>query len=328
VKRVLVTGATGCIGRHACAHLAAQGWDVHGVSSQIQVNAPASILVHVPGRPIPLPQTPMQWHVADLLQPGAAEALVQAVQASHLLHLAWYIAPGKWAAARENYLWVEASLALVRAFHAAGGQRVVVSGSGLEYDWKYGYCTERLTPLQPHTFYGVCKSALSQLVEGYANTVGLSSAWARIFFLYGPWEHPDRLVASVARSLVSGKPARTSHGRQIRDYLYADDIADALVTLLDSSLAGPINIASGEAVTLRHIVERLGFLASRADLLEIGAIPPAPTDAPLVVADVARLTNELGWRPKTRLDDGLKQTLEWWRARVGQLSGEIKELKA
>lgn len=307
MKRVLVTGASGCIGRHACAHLAAHGWEVHGVSSKIHAS-PATL----------------QWHVADLLQPGVADILMREVQASHLLHLAWYIAPGKWAAAPENYLWVEASLALVRAFHAAGGQRVVTSGSCLEYDWRYGYCTERLTPLQPHTFYGTCKSTLAQLVEGYAGLVGLSSAWARIFFLYGPWEHPERLVASVARSLVTGQRARTSHGRQIRDYLYADDIADALVTLLESDLRGPINIGSGEAVTLRQIVERLGSLADRADLLEIGAIPPAPTDAPLVVADVTRLTNELRWRPKMTLDAGLQATLDWWRASVGQLEGEIK----
>jgi nucleoside-diphosphate-sugar epimerase len=309
MKRVLVTGATGCIGRHACAQLLARGWEVHGVTSKLSAEGGAGV----------------QMHLGDLLQPGAAEALMQSVEPSHLLHLAWYIAPGKWAAAPQNYLWVEASLGLVRAFQAAGGQRVVTSGSCLEYDWRYGYCSERLTPMQPHTFYGVCKHALSQVVEGYAQVAGLSSAWGRIFFLYGPWEHPERLVASVARSLATGQPARTSHGRQIRDYLFADDIANALVTLLESDVRGPINIGSGEAVTLRQIVERLGAIAGRADLLEIGAIPPAPTDAPLVVADVTRLHGELGWRPKTSLDDGLQATLDWWRAQAGVLThGETK----
>lgn len=309
MKRVLVTGATGCIGRHACAQLLARGWEVHGVTSKLPAEGGAGV----------------QMHLGDLLQPGAAEALMQGVEPSHLLHLAWYIAPGKWAAAPQNYLWVEASLGLVRAFQAAGGQRMVTSGSCLEYDWRYGYCSERLTPMQPHTFYGVCKNALSQVVEGYANVAGLSSAWGRIFFLYGPWEHPERLVASVARSLATGQPARTSHGRQIRDYLFADDIANALVTLLESDVRGPINIGSGKAVTLRQIVERLGAIAGRADLLEIGAIPPAPTDAPLVVADVTRLHGELGWRPKTSLDEGLQATLDWWRAQAGVLThGETK----
>src|SRR5262249_49400528 len=160
-----VTGASGFVGRHACARLAAEGWEVHGVT--------------IPSAPPDASMPPnVQWHVADLLQPGAADTLTRSVRASHLLHPAWYLAPGQWAAARENYLWVEASLALVRAFHEAGGQRLVTTGSCLEYDWRYGYCTERLTPLQPHTFYGACKGALAQLVEGYAAIVGLSSAWA------------------------------------------------------------------------------------------------------------------------------------------------------
>jgi nucleoside-diphosphate-sugar epimerase len=326
----LVTGATGCIGRHVLPSLVARGADVHAVSSKPQP-----------------PQDGITWHAIDLLAPGVAAALARDVRATHLLHLAWYIAPGKWAAARENYAWVEASLTLVRAFHEAGGTRFVGAGSCLEYDWRYGYCTEGLTPHTPHTFYGACKHALQTLVSGYASVAApapasgsvsasaptstlasasgaaapaadaarFSAAWGRVFFLYGPHEHPERLVAAVARALVQGEPAKTSHGQQVRDYLHVQDVADAFVRLLDSDLSGPVNIASGQAVTLRHIVERLGALAGRPDLLRIGAIPAAPTDTPLVVADVARLSRDLGWRPRIGLDEGLAQTIEWWRAR-------------
>jgi nucleoside-diphosphate-sugar epimerase len=129
-------------------------------------------------------------------------------------------------------------------------------------------------------------------------------------------------VASVARALVTGQPARTSHGRQVRDYLFVGDVADALVALTASDVMGTINVGSGEPVMLRRIVERLGDLTGRPDLLEIGAIPPAPTDAPLVVADVERLTKVLNWRPRVGLDAGLTTTLDWWRARLaGQALG-------
>lgn len=299
MTRVLVTGATGCVGRHALPRLVARGWDVHAVASKQAPPAVAGVT----------------WHRSNLLDRGEAAALVRASAPSHLLHLAWYIAPGKWAAAPENFDWVAASLALVRAFRDAGGARVVSAGSCLEYDWNYGYCSEARTPCAPHTTYGTCKHALQLLTTALANGSSMTSAWGRIFFLYGPYEHPDRLVASVTRSLLAGQPARTSHGNQVRDYLFAGDVADAFVALLESEVTGPINIASGRAIALKDIVGRLGDLVGRPDLIQLGAIPAAPTDTPLVVADTTRLTSALGWTPPTSLDDGLRETIAWWRAR-------------
>jgi len=295
--RVLVTGATGCVGRHVLPRLVARGWDVHAVAS----------------RQTPPAEPGVVWHRADLLDPSQTGVLVRDVGASHLLHLAWFIAPGRWADAPDNFAWVQASLHLLDAFRQVGGRRLVTAGSCLEYDWGYGYCSERRTPCAPHTKYGVCKHALQLLTTAAADAHGLSSAWGRIFFLYGPHEHPDRLVAYVIRSLLAGEPARCSHGRQIRDYLFADDVADAMVCLLDSAIEGPINIGSGEPIALREMVTRIGDLIGRPDLIELGAIPAAATDTPLVVADPRRLSAELGWRPSADLDIGLEKTIQWWR---------------
>jgi len=300
MKRVLVTGATGCVGRHALPLLVARGWDVHGIASK---------------------QTPpaidgVTWHRADLLDPDAARAVAGRASASHLLHLAWYVAPGKWAAAPENLAWVQASLRLVQEFRAAGGTRLVTAGTCLEYDWNYGYCAEGRTPCTPNTLYSTCKHALELLTTAMDKNGQLSSAWGRIFFLYGPHEHPERLVPSVIRSLLSGEPARCSHGNQIRDYLFAGDVADAFVALLESDVHGPINIASGQPVRLKDIVTRVGELTGRTDLIRLGAIPAAPTDVPLVVADTTHLERRLGWRPRVGLDEGLRATIEWWRTGI------------
>jgi len=305
IGRVLVTGATGCIGRHAVRSLEGAGWEVHAVSSRV---APAGT---GNGGAI--------WHRADLLDAQQTREVMSRVRPSHLLHLAWYVAPGRWASAPENFAWVQASLGLLQAFHDHRGTRVVTAGTCLEYDWDYGYCSESRTPRTPRTPYGVCKNALQELTAAFAATSGLTSAWGRIFFVYGPHEHPDRLVPSVIRSLLANEPARCSHGNQIRDYLFVQDVADAFVTLLESEVTGPVNIASGQAIALKEIVTKIGILVGKPELIRLGAIPPAPTDVPLVVADVERLHRLTTWRPKVDLDSGLLETIDWWRVNTRQV---------
>ena len=192
---------------------------------------------------------------------------------------------------------------------------MVASGSGYEYDWSYGYCSERLTPTVPDTVYGSCKHALSVLLQSFATSAGLSAAWGRVFFLYGPNEHPQRLVSSVILSLLDDTPAKCSHGRQVRDYLHVQDVADGLVALLDSDVSGAVNVSSGQATTLRDIVLTIGRLLGRPELIQLGAIPARANDAPLVVGDNSRLVGELGWKQKYDLEAGLQQTIEWWKRR-------------
>src|SRR2546422_5187280 len=301
-SRVVVTGATGCIGRHCLPLLVQRGWDVHAISS----NADPPVVSGV------------TWHEADLFDVHRVAAVMSQLRASHLLHLAWYVVPGKSGSSLENIRWLQASLDLMQQFREAGGHRVVVAGSSFEYDWRYGYCSEGLTPTNPDTLYGAAKDALRSVLERYAVQTGLSQAWPRIFFLYGPHEHPDRLVPAIVRALLRGEIARCSHGNQIRDYLYVEDVADALVTILESDLQGAINIGSGRPITLRELATRAADRLKGSDRVHFGAIPSRSNDAPLVVADVGRLTSELGWKPTFDLDRGLDSTIDWWRQHLGK----------
>ena len=303
MKRVLLTGASGFIGRHCIAPLEARGFEVHAVSRALPKSGDSRAT----------------WHVADLLQPGAAAELLKTVQPTHLLHLAWFVVPGKLITAPDNFDWVRASVELVRTFADAGGKRLSVCGSGYEYDWNYGYCTEGLTPTVPDTVYGACKHALHEMARTFAATRELSLAWPRVFFLYGPHEHPQRLVSSVILSLLKAEPARCSHGRQVRDYMHAQDVADGLVAVLDSDLTGPVNVTSGQATTLREIVLTVGRLIGRPDLIQLGALPARANDLPMVVGSNGRLT-ALGWKPQFDLESGLAQTIDWWRQTIGKES--------
>jgi nucleoside-diphosphate-sugar epimerase len=257
----------------------------------------------------------VRWHAADLLDAPQRRALAAAVGASHLLHLAWYAEPGAFWTAPENAAWVEASIRLLRVFADHGGKRVTMSGSCAEYDWTgAGRLSEHDTPVRPATYYGRCKAALASVGEGLAAERGFSFSWGRIFFVYGPHEQPGRLVSQVAEALVRGEPAPTSEGNQRRDFLHARDVAAAFVALLDSDVTGAVNIGSGSAVPVRQVVSEIADAAGRPDLVRWGEVPPRPGDPPLIEADVGRLRDEVGWRPAISLAEGIRETVEWWKA--------------
>jgi nucleoside-diphosphate-sugar epimerase len=300
MKRVLVTGATGFIGRHSFPSLAARGYEVHASTSLENAHA-----INAPG---------VVWHRANLLDRAQVFALVSKVRPSHLLHFAWYAVPGKFWTSPENLRWVQASIDLLRAFKEAGGERVVTSGSCAEYEWgNEGPCSEAETPLRPTTLYGTCKHALRLMFESYASQERLSVAWGRIFFLYGPHEHRDRFVASVIRSLLRGEEARCTHGRQVRDLMHVADVAEAFVALLDSEIKGAVNIASGQAVSLGDVVNEIGERLDRRELIKLGSLVPPAGEPRVIAADTKRLNEEVGWRPQRDLSVGLDETIEWWR---------------
>ena len=185
-----------------------------------------------------------------------------------------------------------------------------------EYDWEEqgGLLSERQTPLRPATLYGVCKNATRCVGEALAEQTGFEFAWGRIFFVYGPGEAGERLVPSVVRALLEERPAPVTAGLQIRDFMHVDDIAAAFVALLESDVRGAVNIGSGIGVTVRDVVETIGDVTGRPDLIELGAVATRPGERPSLVADVGRLRDEVGFRPRTSLRDGLQETVEWWQA--------------
>jgi nucleoside-diphosphate-sugar epimerase len=119
----------------------------------------------------------------------------------------------------------------------------------------------------------------------------------------------------VARGLLAGERVATGAGIQVRDFLHVADVALAFVTILDSAVTGAVNIGSGQGRRLLDVIDATGQAAGRADLLDIGALPPRPDDPDELVADVSRLRDEVGFLPTIDLQEGIEQTVAWWRAR-------------
>ncbi|MBB6123745.1 NAD-dependent epimerase/dehydratase family protein [Sphingobium subterraneum] len=293
--KILVTGSSGFVGRQVIAQLVRQGATVVGSS---RVATEIQGIEHV---------------TADLIVPGAAAALIDRVRPTHLLHLAWNAQPGKFWTAANNLDWCGASLELIRSFHAAGGQRAVLAGSCAEYDWSgNGRLDERISPANPATLYGVAKDALRRLVLRDAEQHGHSVAWGRIFWLYGPGEAAGRLVSDVAAALRDGNEPAVSKGTQMRDFMHVADAAGAFVAALRGDYQGIFNICSGSAVAVCDVVRSLAEAMGKPEHVRFGARSAKPDEPPVLYGNVARLHDDIGFRPIFDLRDGLTNTAQWW----------------
>jgi nucleoside-diphosphate-sugar epimerase len=319
-RRVVVTGAGGFIGRWSIPPLIAAGYEVHAVLSRRG------------SRDMPAQLRGAEIHEADLLDPAAIESLMSRVEPSHLLHFAWIATPGVYWDSPDNGRWLAAGEILLKNFQAHGGRRAVMAGTCAEYDWARGGLfnefesalagadreTVDTASNAAVTPYAQCKLAMQRWLADFGRARDVSTAWGRIFFQYGPDEHPRRLVASVILNLLQEREAPCSHGRQVRSFLHVADVGAAFAALLDSGVQGPVNVGSGEAVTIGELLQRIARSIGRPDLMRYGARLAPPSEPAVLLPDVSRLVREVGWSPRFGLDDGIADTVSWWRARLSR----------
>jgi nucleoside-diphosphate-sugar epimerase len=290
--KVLLTGATGFIGARVAHALVEAGAEV--------------LAVVLPGDTHRLSALPgVSFVEGDLLRPGGMDQAVRA-GADTCVHAAWYAEPGKYLSAPVNVDLAQASTHFAAALAKAGCRRFVGVGTCFEYDTDVGYLAET-TPLAPRHLYSAAKVATFTMIRQIVAGTPMSFAWARVFYLYGPGEHPKRLVPAVMDALLRGDEARVTPGGQIRDFLHVDDVASALRAVASSDVQGPVNIGSGEPVTVAAIVEKIGAILGRTDLIRLGAQEYSPGDPMFVCANNA-LLKSLGWTRRYSLDEGLNRT--------------------
>lgn len=300
MKKVLVTGASGFIGRHTLPLLKNYGFEVHAVynSNFIQKDLKYN------------------WHQANILEQVEIEKIIGEVKPEYLLHLAWETEHGLFWSSQKNIKWISSSINLVEKFKANGGQRVVAVGTCAEYKFQSEKYDEYRTPIDPISLYGKCKYEFYTSLKNYCEKNELSYAWGRIFYLYGPGEDSRRLVPFVIGSLLQNQITKTTHGNQVRDYMYVEDVASAFVKLLTSEVSGAVNVASGIPLKLNELIKTIAAKIGREDLLQIGAIPSNEGEPEFIVANVSRLNNEIFWQPTYDLSTGLDKAIDWWKAKL------------
>lgn len=266
---VLLTGASGFVGRAVLAELVARRIPVHAVSRRPSMGQPG-----------------VTWHPADLLAPeGRAKV---AGLAPRLIHCAWGVEHGVFWTSPANAVWHAASVDLVRRFRAAGGCHVMALGTCAEYDADDpGPWTEE-RPIRPTTPYGQAKAALWR---DLGDLCGDDLTWARLFHLFGPGEDPRRFVSSICAALASGQSAIVREPHLIRDYASTTHVARCLVRLLDISLRGACDVGSGSPASLGELAGWIAEALDASRLLDLCLLPEAQGAASMA-PDLLRLRQD------------------------------------
>jgi nucleoside-diphosphate-sugar epimerase len=291
---ILITGATGMIGNRLCDLLAEHS------------------LFALGRRTTGLP------HVHDLVIPefipAAMEAALKGVKIDVVIHL---MAAGVHPNDRDPKVLGEINRDLppqmVSLAVRHGAKAIVFAGSSGEYKDPPSEPVSEDAPLETEKLYGATKAAGGLAALEEAKLQNIPAAVARIFNVYGPNEPPHRLLPSLLSKLKSGSPVSLSAGTQVRDFIYVDDVCDALWKIAEGLMnndlpSGAYNVCTGIGTSVADFARRVA--GENKELLQFGALPMRPDDSPYLVGNPARLHEHLGWKAKYTIEKGLAAALE------------------
>jgi len=297
----LVTGASGFIGAHLVARLLDQG-----CRTTVLVRSSSAI--------------PPEWRdrvsiiACDDLTEGSLRQVLRA-DVETVFHLAAYgVIPGNRDSAEMLRINVMLPAALARVC-ADRSVRLIMAGSSAEYRRPLtNDPIPETAPLESAKLYGSSKAAGGLMASAIASECGAGFRLLRLFKAYGPGEAPHRLLPALVKDLSRGERVALSAGTQVLDFVYIDDVIEALIRgdrhCRDKGGAATWNVASGRGHSVREFSASVAR-AMHADvsLLGFGAIGMRKDDEPWLVGATELLHAELGWHPSTGLDAGVRASV-------------------
>jgi len=292
--KILLTGPTGFIGKAFIPLALSRGHQVAGLV--------------IPSERIPAELPPGK----DLVWlRGTLEAApwdeIASFRADVCMHMAWITTPGIYLETPENFRFLQSSIHFLRKVRESRCRHIFGLGTCIEYKIANEPLSEELTPAEPATTYARCKSELRLAMEAEARAHDFVFCWGRVFYPYGPREHPSRLCSSLIQKFTRNEKVILRTPQSTKDYIYIDDLAAALLIVLEKKFHGIINLGTGIGLSVRKIAQTVALMMDKSELIE-EANPPQVDPLGYVVANASKLIG-LGWQPEHDLKRGLEKLM-------------------
>jgi UDP-glucose 4-epimerase len=302
--KVLITGASGFVGSFLLKQLIKEGKHKVAVILRDPLNA---------------------WRIQSCLKnvylikgslddPDSYRSQFSIFRPDVLIHLAWDGVGSKSRNAKGQWRNVSYMLELMEIAVAQDVGTFIGLGSQAEYGLVNASIDENEIT-KPTTLYGVSKLAACNIGQVMAASSNIRFSWLRLFSSYGPMDQPDWLIPYLINSLLRGESPNLTLAEQLWDFIHVSDVASAIKIMIDKPNAnGIFNIGSGNALPLKSIIEKTRDLINPSLALNFGAIPYRLDQVMHLEANIDLLSNATGWKPIVGINEGLLETVNWWKS--------------
>ena len=306
IKRIYITGATGFIGARLLKALLADGYEI---GTMMRDGSDSFRLTGTLGK--------ISIFTGDLRDSDTVLRSIAEFRPDAILHLVTYYAiehqPKDIGVMVDTN--VKGTINLLEAARESGVKLFVNAGTCAVYEQKDRPITEE-DRVSPQNLYAVTKLQAEEAVRFYALNYGVPGITLRLFPPYGPGDHDRRLIPYIIRSFEKGESPALTTGEQKWDFVYVDDIVEAFLAVVRSyPFKEPydvINIGTGLPYSIRELVEKVMMMMDKNVALSWGAVPHRKNEVWFNSADIKKAGDILKWSPATRLEDGLRQTIQFF----------------
>jgi nucleoside-diphosphate-sugar epimerase len=227
--------------------------------------------------------------------------ILNKIKPTHLIHLAWYTEYNKFWNAEENISWIYKTISLIDNFCKVGGKTVIAAGSCAEYSWDTSEKLLENSKCEPKNLYGISKNVTRQLASHICTQAGVSLAWCRIFFPYGLGDNEKKFIPSLKKVVNNTKDPFKIKQPGLRDFLHINDIAEALLIILEKNIDGIINICSGIPYDVSDLMIRV-LRYKKISLYKNNLFNFNNEKAIVNIVGSNKILKELGWKSKIDLN--------------------------